>query len=153
MFDFEFEEAKVSYGKISDDIIARTISGKEKHYGSPEAGHPMQKLFTAVASVREPKLVLCGPEAASSQTLCVNGVQESVAEVIPFPESSVHWEEKERRCWVESLDRALYECYQKAILPGEGRFSWAQAGKRVDLRSYRFFPGGVRPGDDAGEKK
>ncbi len=153
VFDFEFEEATVTYGETSDDIVARTISGKEKHYGSPQAGHPLQKLFTAVASIREPKPVLCGPEAASSQTLCVNGIQESVAGVVPFPESSIHWEEKERRCWVKNLDQALDECYQKGILPSEGSFSWAQMGKRVDLGDYRYFPGGVKPGDDEGEKK
>lgn len=153
MFNFQFEEATVTYGENSDDIVARSIRGKEKHYGSPEAGHPLQKLFTAVDSVREPKPLLCGPEAASSQTLCINGIQESVAEVVPFPPSSLHWEEKERRCWVKGLDEALDECYQKGILPGEGSFPWAQKGRRVDLGEYRYFPGGVRPADGEDRKR
>lgn len=144
MFSFEFEDAQVTYGEISDDIIASDSLGNKKHYGSPEADPPFRKLSEAVNTVKEPKLVLCGPEAALSQTLCVNGIQESVPEIVTFPEAMVQKEGKRKR-WVRSLSEAFYECYQKGILPSETSFSWARCGKQVDLTNYQFFPGGTLP--------
>jgi len=144
MFSFEFEQATVTYGDGTDEIVAVDRSGREKLYGSPEEDHPYQKLFEAVECVREPKPVVCGPKAARSQTLCVNGIQESAPEIANFPESMVEREGGKRR-WVKGLEEALYSCYQKGILPSEGNFSWARAGKAVDLRNYSFYPGGTPP--------
>ncbi|MDH5467569.1 MAG: Gfo/Idh/MocA family oxidoreductase [Candidatus Aminicenantes bacterium] len=144
MFSFEFEQATVTYGDGANEIVAVSRTGREKHYGSPEEDHPFQKLFEAVESVREPKPVVCGPKAARSQTLCVNGIQESASEIATFPESMVR-KEKGKRWWVKGLEEALYSCYLKGILPSEGNFSWARAGKAFDLRNYSFFPGGAPP--------
>ena len=150
LFSLEFEQAEVTFGEAQDNIFSRDRRGREKHYGSPEAEHPFRKLFEAVESVREPRPILCGPEAACSQTLCINGIQES-AEVITFPESMIQREKEEGRLWVRGLGGALYECYKRGILPSEGDFSWARRGKQVDLRNYRFFPGG-KPQDNPGER-
>ncbi len=141
MFSFEFEQATVTYGDGAEEIVAVDRRGREKSYGSPEEDHPFQKLFEAVESVREPKPVVCGPKAARSQTLCANGIQESVPEIVTFPESIVQREEGKRK-WVKGLEEALYSCYLKGILPREGNFSWAQSGKAVDLRNYSFYPDG-----------
>jgi predicted dehydrogenase len=144
-FCFEFEKATISYGEVSQEIIGRGPLDKQKCYGSPEAEHPFHKLFEAVASVREPRPILCGPEAASAHTLCINGIQESVPEIRTFAGSMIEKSDKERRSWVKGLAEAFYDCYQNGTLPSEEGFSWARAGKSVDLRSYRFFPGGIPP--------
>ncbi len=141
MFSFEFEKATVTYGETSDDIVAVGLDGKEKHYGSPDAEHPLRKLFEAVASARESKLIVCGPEASRPQTLCINGIQESVPEIGSFPDSMIQREGE--RCGVEGLAEALYDCYQKGALPSEAKLDWARCGKRIDLHNYRFFPGGT----------
>jgi len=151
-FSFEFEKATTTYGEISDEVIASFRQGKEKHYGSPDAGHPLHKLFEAVAIVREPKLILCGPEAACSQTMCVNGIQESAPEVITFPEAMVQQNENKKRYWVKGLAEAFYDCYQKGVLPSEAGFSWARCGNSIDLHNYQFFPGGIRPEKQEGQK-
>jgi len=145
IFSFEFEHTTVTYGEPSDDIIATDRQGKEKHYGSPEANHPFLKLFEAVEAVRKPKTILCSPEAASSQTLCINGIQESFPEILTFPESIVQHDMEKGSRWVKGLSEALYDCYQKGILPSEADFSWARQGGLVDLRNYKYFPGGVPP--------
>ena len=49
-------------------------------YPSPDADDQFLKLADAVAAVRSSRPVVCGPEAASAQTLCANGVLESVGE-------------------------------------------------------------------------
>lgn len=145
MFSFEFERATVTYNEFSDDIIVTDRQGQEKHIGSPEAEHPFKKLFEAVEAVREPRTVICGPEASISQTLCINGIQESFPEVITFPESMIRHDKEKGRRWVKGLSDTFFDCYQKGILPSEACFSWAKQGRLVDLRNYKFFPGGVRP--------
>jgi predicted dehydrogenase len=145
MFSFEFENAKVTYGEYADDIIATDRQGAETHYGSPEAEHPFLKLFDAVEAVRKPKRILCGPEAAGSQTLCMNGIQESFPKIVEFPESMVHYDRRNHSRWVKGLSESFYDCYQKRALPSEAGCSWASEGRLVDLRNYQFFPGGVPP--------
>lgn len=153
VFSFEFEQATIAYSEISDDIIATDRTGKEKHYGSPEGSHPLRKLSEALESVREPKPVICGPEASCSQTLCVNGIQESFPEIMEFPESMIQKEKEEGRLWVDGLEEAFYECYKKGILPSEGNFSWAHTGRAVDLRDYHYYPGGIPPADRTNRKE
>ncbi len=143
VFSFEFEQATITYSEVSDDIIATDLKGKEKHYGSPEESHPLRKLTEAVASAREPRPIICGPEAARSQTLCMNGIQESFPEILEFPDSMIQREE--RRLWVDGLGEAFNDCYTKGILPSEGDFSWARGGRAVDLRDYHYYPGGIPP--------
>ena len=140
MFTLEFERATVSYGVIVDDIIARDLKGNTKHYGSPEAEHPLRKLFEAVETIRESKAILCGPEASVAQTLCMNGMQESVPEITDFPESMIHADPECRRQWAKNLLQELQDCYKKGILPSEARLDWASPGKVVSLSNYHHFP-------------
>jgi len=153
IFSFEFEQATISFGELTDEIVAVSRQKKEKNYGSPEAAHYFLKLFDAVACVREPKPIVCGPEAARSQTLCVNGIQESFPEIVEFPGSMVQKDKKEGRIWVDGLAEAFYECYSKGILPSEGNIPWARAGIPVDLRDYRYFPGGASPAGQADKQE
>jgi hypothetical protein len=140
MFTLEFEKATVSYGEIADDIIARDLKGNTKHYGSPEAEHPLRKLFEAVETIRESKAILCGPEASVAQTLCMNGMQESVSTIMGFPDSKIRSDPECNRKWVKDLLRDLQDCYKKGILPSEARLDWACPGKVVSLSNYHHFP-------------
>lgn len=141
MFGIEFEEGVVTFGDPEREIVARYKNGPEKRYGSPEASHPFQKLFTAVRAVRRPSPVQCGPEAALAQTLCVNGIQESVPEISDFPASLIRRAEGGRRRWVANLVSVLMQCYSHYKLPSETGVEWSRCGAAVDLRHYNFFPG------------
>lgn len=145
IFSFEFEEMLVTLDDITEGIVARDKKGKARQYGSPEAEHRLHKLFQAVEAVREPVPILCGPEAAAAQTLCVDGVQDSVFEIRTFPDSMIHRDGRQKRRWVEGLDRELYECYLLGALPGEKKISWASRGNKIDLANYRYYPGGLPP--------
>jgi len=145
MFSFDFEEATVTYGEIIDEIAAKNRKGSEKLYGNPESEHPLRKLFEAVRMIQEPGPILCGPEAACAQTLCMNGMQDSVPEIQNFPESMIHRDSKEKKRFVKGLEQELHDCYQKGILPSEAKLSWACEGRRVSLENYSYFPGGAPP--------
>jgi len=140
MFTLEFEKATVSYGEIADDIIARDLRGNTKHYGSPESEHPLRKLFEAVETVRESGGILCGPDASVAQTLCMNGMQESVSTIMDFPDSKIISDPKCNRKWVKDLLQDLQDCYKKGILPSEAKQDWACPGKVVSLTNYHHFP-------------
>jgi len=65
----------------------------------------------------------------------------------------VHKEESEGRWWIEGLAEGFYDCYEKGILPSEGNIPWARAGIPVDVRDYRYFPGGTPPADQADKRE
>jgi predicted dehydrogenase len=145
LFSFEFEEAAITYRDFQEGIVARDKRGHEKKYGSPDANHQFKKLFDAVDCAKEFQTILCGPEAARSQVLCVNGIQELVSEIGTFPDSMIRYDEKERLHWVEGLSEVFGDCYRKAVLPSEAGVSRALRGRKTDLRNYQYYPGGVLP--------
>jgi len=140
IFHFEFEKAVVSYGKSSQEIVARFKNGSETRYGRPDDTPQFSKLFQAVDTVIKPQPLLCPPEAARSQTVAMNGVQESAGEIINFPKTLVHRDKEKRRFWVTDLSRDLEYCYLHNILPSEARMKWGRKGKTVHLDNYNFFP-------------
>lgn len=146
-FSLKFKDATVTYGESGDDIFAKDHHGHEKHYGSPEDDHQFRKLFEAVNCVKEPRSILCGPEASRSQVLCVNGIQESVPEIVKFPESMVRYDNTKKLHWVKDLSEVFYDSYRKSILPSEANVSWARCGQKINLKNYHHYPVGTRPED------
>lgn len=140
MFNFEFEDAVISYGEESNEIIAKDRKGNIKSYGNPDAEHQFLKLFKAVEFIKNPDLIICGPEAASSQTICINGIQESVGEITDFPKSVIVRDENDKRFWVKELAQSLFECYNNNILPNVAKYYWAKSGKKIELENYNYFP-------------
>lgn len=142
-FSLEFEHAMVLFGGKEPEIVMTDSAGVEKKYGSPQTEDPFKKLIEAVDAVHNPHPVVCGPEAARSQTLCVNGIQDAVKSIRAFPQSKLETDGK--RIWVKDLQECLLMCYKNGTLPFEEGFSWAQAGGKMNLENYRFFPGGFDP--------
>jgi hypothetical protein len=86
---------------------------------------------------------VCGIEAASAHTLCINGAQEST-DIITIPPESVRQEprgEADTLTWVVGLQETFLQSYSKGCLPADlGTFPWARAGKVVDLTEYDHYP-------------
>ncbi len=112
-------------------------------YGSPDADHQFRKLFDAVECVHNPIPIVCGLDAARPQTLCMNGIQESMPDIAAFPKSMIKRHQEDKRWWVEGLDGALVDCYQNSILPSEENYPWARPGDPTNLTNYHYFPGGI----------
>jgi len=144
---YEFENAHIYYGPREEgaQFIARFHDGTIRTYGNPDA-EPHNKIWEAVETVHTGNPVACGLKAARSQLLCVNGLQDSMPEIIDFPESliKVNGEPGGRQVSVRGLEETMIQCYDQGILPSEhGAVSWARPGRRVDLSNYRFYPGGT----------
>lgn len=142
IFDIEFSEASVSFEGPATHIVVTDRQGERVTYGSPESDHQFLKLFDAVRMVRGEGKLVCGPEAARSQTVCVNGMQESVPEIPDFPDELVRSEpvgDDDERRWVDRLVETLLGCYAAWRLPSEAGVSWASKGSKIDLKDYRGF--------------
>ena len=145
-FHYEFEQATVSYGWDGGSlIVAELRDGTRRDYGSPEAAR-LNKLWQSVGAVKGGERVACGIEAATAQTLCINGAQESVEEVASFPGDLLHVDEQDdgdRLTWVDGLFESFERCCERGILPAEDpAVSWARPGRVVDLTGYTSFPSG-----------
>jgi len=137
----EFEKAVVRCDSRTSGLWADLADGRRKDYGVPDA-EPMNKLWQSIAGVRDGTRPLCGLEAAAAQTLCMNGMQDSVPEIRDFPAALVRAVEAEgkRRMIVEGLDETLAACYEAGRLPSEMGVAWSAKGTAVDLRDYAAFP-------------
>ena len=142
VFHFEFEEAVVTYGEHANDIIARDNQGREKSYGSPEDDDQFLKLHKAIGNIKTREPLVCGPEAAFPQILCVNGMQESVREITDIQADMICSDGQAKRHWISGIDNLLIDCYNRNVLPHEYGVAWSKPGRRIDLRNYTWFPGG-----------
>jgi predicted dehydrogenase len=149
---YEFEKAVVRCDSRTSGLWAEFPGGGRKDYGVPDA-EPMNKLWQSIAGARgESARPLCGLEAAASQTLCVNGIQDSMPEIRDFPAGLIRIVEGpgarrlavetpgSRRRVVEGLDEALTACFEAAKLPSEMGLPWSAGGAKIDLRAYASFP-------------
>ena len=146
MFHLTCEKADVACAGAGKSIVCRSGRGREIDLGAPEGEHQFKKLFEALrgAAETEGRPVLCGPEAARPQTVCINGIQDSVGEAADLSSSRGHTE-PDGRVWIEGLSEAFSAAYEKGTLPSETGLSWTRRGKPVDVRRYRYFPGGIPP--------
>lgn len=143
VFQLEFSEADVLYDASKGVIEAISKKGVKKKYGSPDL-FPMKKLNYAIDAVSQRSPVLCGPEAARPQTLSINGIQESISGIIDFPDSMIDKKTEVNRN-VRGLENILVRCYTENKLPSEAGLAWARKGKKIDLHTYTYFPGGITP--------
>lgn len=141
IISYEFEKAEVSYAGLNCDLIARFSDGTEKNYGTPDEDQ-VKKMWDAISVAQKGGEIACGPEAASMQTLCINGMQESAADITEFPDKlkRTGGEPGDKVIFVQGLNDVLVECFEKNSLPSELGVDWSKSGKEVDLRNYDHFP-------------
>jgi predicted dehydrogenase len=145
-FRFEFEDAVVTCGEGRPTIVATDFRGHAKDYGAPDDTAQFRKLFAAVEATWHEVPVVCGPEAARSQTLAINGMHESAPEAAGFPSGLVSRGGEPERVAVGGLADMLADCYRRGCLPSEAPVAWAVPGRRVNLAGYRWYPGGAQGG-------
>lgn len=143
-FELEFEEASVAYkasvGHVKDEMSIEVDGRRVGSYPSPNAGDHFAKLTEAVRAVTGKEPVECGPEAAAAQTLCMNGVHESISEIPTVSSTLRRRSVQPDRYWIDGLDGDLRRCYERGVLPSEAGVSWATKGRTIDLVKYDHFP-------------
>ncbi|MBD3414142.1 MAG: gfo/Idh/MocA family oxidoreductase [Candidatus Aminicenantes bacterium] len=142
LFKLEFENATITYGETAKKILCQDQNGTIKDYGNPDSENQFKKFYESIKVIKNLTPAVCGPEAAYPHTLAVNGIQESVPEPGVFPSRSKVKSQSEERLWIKNWGETLYNCYLNSSLPSERKIKWAKKGKQIDLRNYRFFPGG-----------
>lgn len=164
MFALECEGARINFEPGPDGIVAVDRRGRETRYGSPDDDDPFKKFREAIKTAQGEGTVVCGPEAARSQVLCVNGLQETVRSLesgrrvagrsgrsVDFDLTAgvttlkgVHVKEDPAagRLWSPELAEAFRSGYDSGRLPFELGAAWARQGLDVDLEDYSRFPSG-----------
>lgn len=143
---YEFENATVryetnGYGEDNPAVTAHYNDGRVKNYGCPD-NQPFKKLYDTIEAAKADRPIVCGPDAAMPQTLCINGAQDSAGKIVDFPRSMVSVKavsEGNVKC-VEGLSEVMSRCYEKGVLPSEAGISWAKKGRTIDLTSYHSYP-------------
>jgi len=145
LLSFEFEHATLVSEPGHAPFSVHFHDGSTKDYPEPSAGG-REKLRNMLNAVLGREELLCTPDAALSQTLCLNGLHDSAGDPVDFPAEKVRvrGERGERLTWVEGLEEQILDCYRRNVLPSEMGFDWACGGRTVDLRDYGEFPGGGR---------
>jgi predicted dehydrogenase len=145
VISYEFEEATVLGSGRGSSLKAVHADGRITEYGPPD-DEPFKKLWDCLAAVRTGDRPVCGLEAAASQTLCVNGFQESHP-ISSFPARFQEREGKPGSRWVyvRGLEETFVRCYQGGKLPSEMGVDWAQPGREVELTDYPAFPSSKTP--------
>jgi predicted dehydrogenase len=140
-FVYEFEKGTVRYGAGLKTIVAEFADGTTKDYGDPQANVP-KKLWDSVAAVRGADTISCPPEAACIHTLVMNGMQESMPDIVAFAENQITRVGEDGRMVnvANGLEEGLIEAYESGKLPAEIGCPWAVAGKPIDLTTYTSFP-------------
>lgn len=141
VFSYEFEKGITTSSGRNSEIMAHFSDGKVKNYGSPDS-EPLKKMWEAINLAGSANLPACGLEAASSQTLCLNGAQDSMRDIQNFPQSLLteQGEPGKRAIAVRGLEEVMRECYNKSLLPSELGVSWSKKGKIIHLAGYSDFP-------------
>ncbi|MGD0781491.1 MAG: Gfo/Idh/MocA family oxidoreductase, partial [Candidatus Aminicenantales bacterium] len=139
---FEFEKGMLTADGRGSELKAVFRDGKACSYGNPDAA-PMKKIGDVLRAVRTGIPPVCGVAAASGQTMAVNGLQDSRPDVVDIPADFRIMEGIGQAEWIRirDLDEAWERCREERRLPSENGVAWARAGRRIDLRGYRRFPG------------
>ena len=143
-FELEFERARVTFDANThgqkNEIIVEDGTRCVDTYPSPVADGQFVKLDEAIRAVSTAQPVSCGPEAAMAQTLCANGVHESLGQILTVSDDRRRMAHGPDRCWIAGLDADFQEAYQLGVLPSEIEGSLSVRGRTVDLKNYDQFP-------------
>ena len=131
---------------INTDRVVKIVyaNGYEKEYGNPDCKEDYwRKIWESVDAVLSGGAVACGVADSLAQTVCMNGVQESVKEISTFPEQLIQniTQDNNKYHCVDGLGEVLERCYELGVLPAElTDIPWARSGTIVDLLGYNNFP-------------
>jgi predicted dehydrogenase len=136
-----FENADVYTSPEQDRFFARFKDGRVKDYGTTGDGRA-RKVWESIDAVRTGATPVCGIAAAMSQTLCMNGAQESAGRIVDVPPELIETLDGDNPITtVRGMLPLTVQCHELGLLPSElGSVSWASPGRPVDLSNYTMFP-------------
>ncbi|NLM26226.1 MAG: Gfo/Idh/MocA family oxidoreductase [Firmicutes bacterium] len=141
-FYYQFSEAVVQYDEtngVNKEITVHFNDGTVRSYGDPTM-ESRRKLWVMIDAIINGEPIPCGIEAALTQTMCINGAQESMLQIQRFPDKVIRFDETSNLIYVEGLEQILRENYLKWSMPSKAEVPWAKAGVTLDLTNYTYFP-------------
>jgi len=138
------EKAVIRWGAGFPTYTADPPEACPGGYPDDDAGDVQRtrKLWEFIKAIRGAGRVICGLEAASAQTLALNGAQDSMPDIVEFPCEMVKvtGEPGKRVTYAEGLPEVMHRCFDDLKLPSEIGVAWARPSQEIDLRDYKGFP-------------
>ena len=118
-FKLEFQHAVVEFSGEDAPITARLDDDTAIEYESPNATPQSEKLWHCVDAIAGGRDILCGLEAASTHTQCIQQIDESGVDVVAFKGNSIRYDETAGGPlrWVPGLASTLEHAYTDGTLP------------------------------------
>ncbi|MDQ8194520.1 Gfo/Idh/MocA family oxidoreductase [Coraliomargarita sp. SDUM461004] len=134
IFRYIFEAAEVHFTHGSD-IVAHFKNGTQKTYGNPDVDRMLKLQICAErCSNALPQNDICGVEAASAHTLCVDALQRVPVQTIDSTYlHSKSLGEGETLIYVDQMESIIREAYEHGQLFNEQNLAWAGVATRVSL--------------------
>lgn len=143
-FEYVFENAVVRYRDVpqsEESLISAVFNdGTVIEYGCPN-GNVQEKLWIAIKAAKYDSRIICGLEAASAHTVCINCTQESVPEPLKFPKEIIRTDEAGGITWVNGLAEAMGGCYENWTMLHETGLPWTHVGREISAMKYEYFEG------------
>ena len=122
--------------------------GTEESFDNGGVNATPLPFYNAVEAFHGQADVLCTPDNARAQTLCINGAHESCPSIADIPDAlieEVHTtrpDGQETRCLsVQGLDDLIHRSFEEGKLFSELGADWAQGTEAFDVTRYEYFPG------------
>jgi predicted dehydrogenase len=140
VFEYKFEKGVIKYNYQNDKCFYAVFNdGRDINYGNPDEEYN-NKIWMAIDYTRNSIKPVCSIESSISQTLCINGAQESMPDTKQFPKEIIKFDDTSEVTWAEALFEILTDCYENEKMPYDMGVSWAESGSEINLENYRFFP-------------
>lgn len=147
-FEYVFEQGVVYTQRSAQGVLTihgRLSDGTLLEYGSPDSNNSL-KIDWAMAVARGEEKVVCGLEAASEHTRCIDKLEELIPES-PWLQNvktiattdaeggTLEW------TYAQGLVALLNRCYADELLPGETGTPGFAPAREGDMADYMHFAG------------
>ncbi|MBU9721577.1 MULTISPECIES: Gfo/Idh/MocA family protein [Bacillaceae] len=131
-FELEFENATITYGNGTNEIVATFLDGSKKVYEDP-GPDDLAKLQVCVTAIQDANHdILCGAEAATAHVHAIEKIHLSVMDIPVFPNELQRISDDNFQ-WVEGLGDIMKTSYDKWQLPSDLGIDWSVRGRKIKV--------------------
>jgi predicted dehydrogenase len=147
-FLYEFTGGTISYGQRDDGthqprIVGISQDGVTRDYGNPNTDRVRHLWLLIDSIIQGKKPDICGARAASSHTLCINGIQEAFGAIPRFPKEFINYDSETKITWMDGLDQVITTAYDNWRLPTKEDAVWVRDSQGWTLSGYTYFHGDI----------
>ena len=146
------EEATIHWAHPSGETHVRYRDGTEESFDNEDINANVLPFQNMIDVLHGEGRILCTPENARAQTVCINGAHESSPGIVDVRGDFVDEEyregskgQKSRFAFIKGLDALTHRSFEEGKLFSELGAKWARPSSPFDVTGYAYFPGRKHP--------